>query len=212
MSCIKTLCNEMIKIEASSELSIPSDSCYIVKISFISQRSTPVSYELAELCLKSKPSPLIVYYSQSIILLLFASADRVDGHQCSGDHSKIISKYVQFICKSPFDLIDIQVFASIVHLTSTQVITYLSYIIFQTSKEVMMKLSTSPIDRELYFRTESELKGILEEQNIFWDDIDNHTKYGTLLKLKKKKDKIIIDKMSEKLDFRENKKYNNFIF
>lgn len=206
MSSAKTLYNEISTIEKQCDMFIPKENYYIVKINIISEnKSSSVSSDLAKLCLKTDPCPIIIYYSQCKILLAFSCI----GSQYSS-HSDIISIYTNFVTKnvSPESKVMVQV----VHLTTIQIIAYLSHIISETSTELMKTLTKGSISKEIHFRTEMELKQLLKDKNIIWDDIDNHSKYGTILKLRKKKDKFVVESISEKIDFREDKKYTNFIF
>jgi hypothetical protein len=194
---------------------------------------------IAESLLKEiTPKPIIVYYtsptdlssgSSSIIMMLFSCLDNNDAdcindsvntREFDGNHNLIVSKYVSFFVKKfsslrlSFDeqIPDINV--SIVHIeTQTKIFTYLSWIIFQVSQNRMIELSKGKITaKEIQFRTDGELKVILAKQNVIWDELDPHIKFGTILRCKHKKNGVNILRMSELLDARDAKKYLTFLF
>jgi hypothetical protein len=208
---VKKISNEMQELEKTSTKYIPNDNYYIVKIIIDSQQNDLLN--VIETTLKlTDPQPLAIFYSSNNIAIIFSCVEDNHIHQLEGDNSLIVSKYVLYFSRILSNNIDIC--AKIIHFeTQTQLCCYISYLIHQTSQELMIILSKGTItSKELQFRTEAELKIILEKQGINWQEYDVTKKYGIILKLKRKNKKIIIEKMSEKFDAREFSRYKNFIF
>lgn len=215
-SSLKKMCNEISQMEKKSTMIIPPNNYYIVKLELHSPCRT-TSQSISELSmLTSEPKPIIVYHSSNIILFLFSCLTCEENsdisHQCEGDHATIISKYVLRYCDV---LTNFNV--RIIHFDSqSEIISYISCIIFQTSRDAMKNLSNKITAKDINFKTDTELKLQLEEQGINWDTIEPHKKFGTIIKLSNEKNsktsKDSIMKMSEMIDFRENKKYTKFIF
>ena len=222
MSYVKKLTNEMILCEKESVNIIPPNFYYIVKIKFqIPQADDNMNLiaEISEIALHLAPKPIAVYYSSDTILLIFpriecSITNNFDSqhHEFEGNHNLIVSKYVLLFSKQLPMTSNIS--AEIVHFeTQIKIFTYLSWIIFQTSQKAMIKLSNGSItQKEIQFRTDGELKIILEKQGVIWNNINSNEKYGALIRLKRKKEKTSVMYLSEFLDARDTKKYINFLF
>jgi hypothetical protein len=230
VSSTKKLNNEMLSFEKESAVIINPLNYYIIKIEFkglkLSEETDIDIENAAQRALISEPLPLVVYYSSYVILMVFSCKENeTDIHQQDGITDLIISKYVYFFSKN-LPRAD-NIFVRIIKFESPiQIVTYISWIIFQTSHKTMVDLSDNEItQKELQFRTESELKLILENKNIIWDSINSNVKYGVVLRINRKKDVYKsskdnsksdsirnIIKLSEPFDFRDNKKYLKFIF
>jgi len=210
-SSVKRLTNEMISIENNSSKFIPKDNYYIVKIRIDEQKNNEMK-NLAELMLYSSPQPICVYYTCSEVDLVFSCVEEDEVHQFEGSHHRIVSHYAKEFARESkkSNIVDI----NIVELNSqTQVITYLGWVVFQTSQNAMQKLSDGKItDKLVHFRTEKELQDILTQEGVDWDKVSSFEKYGTFIRLRKKKDNVYITELSEQFDAREYKRYTSFIF
>ncbi len=221
-SSIKNLYNEIANLELNSTKFIPHDQFYIVKSIFLVKEETLHSLtDILNQCLQLSPKMSACHYSyvehngstQSDIFelsLLFIFSDQENKHQLDGNHHLIISKYVLFISSVFTDIESIQ--TSIIQFESNmQLFIYLSWFVYNLSRRVLMIKSDGYItNKEINFRTDSELKELLKEKvSIDWDLLPNEEKYGVLKRIKKKSENVVI---SEQLDVREYKKYINFIF
>lgn len=222
ISSTKRLHNEMINFETDNAKIIPSNKYYIITINCTVENKTSIislqsNVEFIESQLLSTNNdsncmPISIYYSNNKILIIFLSVDDDKFHQLNGDIELIISKYVFNFTKNMSDILDIS--AKIIQFsTQIEIFAYVSWIIYQTTQETILRLSKGVItSKELHFRTENELVNILETNGISWAKYDSCEKYGTLIKLGRKKNSMIIVKMSEPFDSRENKKYLKFMF
>jgi hypothetical protein len=203
---------------------------------YIEQKSLS---EISEILLQTSPKPIAAYYTglygSEMIILLFSNvvdntfsqgdnyrlsdnnsesySDNHGFHEFEGNHSFIISKYLLF-CARQLPLAT-NIVVNIIHLaTQTKIFTYLSWIIFQISQQVMINLSNGKITiKDVQFRTDTELKNVLLSQDVAWDTISPEDKYGTILKIKfNKKGKQTVSRLSELLDSRDTKKYTSFLF
>ena len=222
MSNTKRLAGEMSSFEAESSKIIPPSSLYAVKISFDQILSIEDIKKIATDELYSDPRPLSVYYNENTMILFFSyvvenyylpgGSAELFYHQLGGNHHHIVSKYTTNFARNPL-LITSKITVSIIEFQmQTQVIAYLGWTIFQTSQDMLVKLSNGKItDELLQFRTQSELKDLLlGYTGVKWDDIKPQPKYGCIIKLKRKKNKSFIIEMSESFDARETKKYTNY--
>ena len=238
-SHVKKITSEMISLEKESIKFVPSDHYYFVKVNlnrgnykedddikrkFPQGELSPLYFShLAESLLELIPKPIIVYYTDNLIMMLFScegDGDVINTREFDGNHNLIVSKYVSFFIKQlssarlSHDEEIPEINVSIVHIdTQTKIFTYLSWIIFQVSQNKMIELSKGKItSKEIQFRTDSELKVILSKQGVKWDELDPHIKYGTILRCKHKKSGDSILRMSELMDARDTKKYLTFLF
>lgn len=216
ISSTKRLHNEMINFETDNAKIIPPNKYYIINITVENKNSSgslKSNLEFIESQLSSVTSnPLSIYYSVNKILLTFSSVDDNESHQLNGNSELIISKYMFSFTKNLSDVTNIS--AKIIQFsTQIEIFAYVSWIIYQTTQETIIRLSKGVItSKELHFRTEYELINILETNGVSWEKCDSSEKYGTLMKLGRKKNSIIVVKMSESFDSRENKKYLKFMF
>jgi hypothetical protein len=243
-SSLKKMCNEVSLMEKKSTTIISPNNYYIVKLEMVVNndyvhdvQSINLQTIGVEHCLFSTPRPTIMYHSANVILLLFSCVASDDSpsensHQCNGDYAAIISKYVLFFSENAAFSPEAKLLritadftVKIVQFeTQSEIISYLSCIIFQESKNAMIKISNGKITaKDINFKTNAELMSQLEEQGIKWDAIDAHKKFGTISKIsenikgrrsEKTSGKVDanIFSISELIDFREHKKYNKFIF
>lgn len=201
----------MNSVEEENLTIIPPEDYYALKIKFY--ESEKLDRSLPEKLLNENPKPLVVYYSHDFMLVLFSSVKESLKHQLNGNHNLIVSKYARFFAQNYPIAKDITI--EIVHLHSRTIIfTYLSWIIFQTFQNNLVRLSKGHITpKDLQFLTEKELKTKFSERNNFkWDDLDPHEKYGTVLHMKQTKKSTEYFGLSELFDARDTKKYNTFIF
>ncbi len=216
ISSVKRLHNEMINFESENIKKIPPNKYYIIYIYITTTISNSINSqdykEFIESQLSSIDKPISVYYSINKILLIYSAIDEQESHQLNGDIELIISKYVFNFAKNMDKISNIS--AKIIQFsTQIEIFAYLSWIIDQTKQETMLRISSGMItSKELHFRTDNELINILKTQGVLWEPYDEFEKYGILMKLVRKKNNMIIIKMSEPFDSRENKKYLKFIF
>ena len=211
ISSTKRVHNDMHSLEEENITIIPPKDYYALKIKFYS--SEKLDSLVPEKLLNENPKPLVVYYSHDFMLVLFSCAKELSNHQFNGNHNLIVSKYARFFAQNYPAAKDITV--EIVHLHSRTVIfTYLSWIIFQTSQNNLVRLSKGLITpKDLQFLTEKELKTKFSEgNNLKWDDLDPHEKYGTVLHMRQIKKSTEYFGLSELFDARDTKKYTTFIF
>ena len=137
-----------------------------------------------------------------------------NSHQFNGDHHRIVSKYATLFARAPVGNVNNINVKIIEFETQTQVVTYMGWLVFQTSQRAMKRLSGGKItDNLLYFRTERELRDKLcDEANVVWNEVEPSERYGTFIRLHRKGDKIVTSKLSEFFDAREHKRYVDFIF
>lgn len=180
------------------------DPCYfyIVKVNF----RQAVSRKVAEECLSLKePKPLCIYHTPFNLFLIFSCVNEGEEHQYNGNHNLIVSKYVcYFLARDPsFNNVSVGI---IEFETQNQILTYLMWIVYASSREYLIELSKGKITQnDVNFSTEIEL---LKKYNLVevWEN--STEKYGLFLRLSKGN----IKSMSEYLDARNTSKYINFIF
>lgn len=214
-SSVKRLSNEMDSLESDSDRFIQPDMYYIVRFKVDNNDDIQVKTFLplrnfAESMLSSDPRPAAAYHNIDTISLIFSCSIDSEEHQFSGSHHRIVSKYASALAR----VVPLDVSVGIIEFeTQTQIVTYLGLDIFHTSQNAMKRLSGGKItDNLLHFRTEKELRDMLNDQGVDWNDVDPAEKYGTLIKLKSKKGKVTISSLSEHFDARETKRYINFVF
>ena len=213
-SSVKRLTSEMEALENESNRFVRSEDYYVVRVQLENNADSIENF--AEYMLCSSPQPIAVYHCPDEVALIFScmSEDNPSGgHQFNGDHHRIISKYATLFARANENVKNINV--KIVEFeTQTQIITYMGWVVFQTSQRAMKRLSGGKItDNLLYFRTERELRDKLcDEVNVVWNTVEPSERYGTFIRLRRKRNKIITSKLSEFFDARENKRYVDFIF
>ena len=202
----------MNALENESNRFVPSESYYVIRVQLGQTAQTTPTDLIAEEMLCSEPQPIAVYHCNDEVVLIFSCMTDGEAHQFGGDHHRIVSKYATSFARANEGIID----AKIIEFgTQTQIITYLGWIVFRTSQRVMKRLSNGKItDNLLYFRTEKELRDLLAEppENIVWNTIDSSERYGTFIRLRCKRDKVVTVSLSEPFNAREYKRYDNFIF
>ena len=214
-SSVKRLASEMESLENESNRFVRSEDYYVVRVQLENTSRGDSMENFAEDILCSSPQPIAVYHCQDEVALIFScmSEGVFQTHQFNGDHHRIVSKYATLFARANENVKNINV--KIVEFeTQTQVITYMGWLVFQTSQRAMKRLSGGKItDNLLYFRTERELRDKLrDEANVVWNAVEPSERYGTFIRLRRKHDKIITSKFSSKFDARENKRYVDFIF
>ena len=221
MSNTKRLVSEISAIELESCRIIEPSSLYVVKIAFDNMLSPGEIKRLATDELYSDPQPVSIYFNDAEIVLIFSYVTEnyylpggceIFNHQLSGNHHHIVSKYASKFSRI---LPQSKIIVSIVEFqTQIQAIAYMGWVVYNTSQNTFISLSNGKINEDLLqFRTHLELKDILYDKcGVKWDTLDNHVRYGTFLKLKRRKGKIVIKELSENFDARETKRYTNFIF
>lgn len=221
LSCTKKISNEMITLEGNSAKIIAPSDLYAVKITFgTSNPSVEDIKKIATEELNSTPEPSAVYFNDTEIILMFSyvvenyylldAPQELFTHQLEGNHHDIISKYVSKTISS-YGIT--QVNAKIIEFnTQNQAIIYLGWIIFEHSQKMLIKLSKNKIKEDLLqFRTQFELKEMLYDlSGVKWDSVAKSLRYGTILKIKKKKGKLT--EFSDLFDARDHKKMISFIF
>ena len=210
-SSVKRLTNEMEALENESNRFVRSEDYYVVRVQL--ENNVDSMENFAEDMLCSSPQPIAVYHCPDEVALIFSCMSEGNIHQFNGDHHRIISKYTTLFARANENVNNINV--KIVEFeTQTQIITYMGWIVFQTSQRAMKRLSRGKItDNLLYFRTERELRDMLrDEVNVVWNAVEPSERYGTFIRLRCKCDKIITSKLSSRFDARENKRYIDFIF
>ena len=213
-SSVKRLTSEMEALENESNRFIRSEDYYVVRVQLENTDNTCDSMKnFAKDMLCSSPQPIAVYHCRDEVALIFSCMSEGNIHQFNGDHHRLVSKYATLFARANENLKNINV--KIVEFeTQTQVITYMGWLVFQSSQRAMKRLSGGKItDNLLYFRTERELRDKLRnEANVVWNAVEPSERYGTFIRLRRKHDKIITSKFSEFFDARENKRYVDFIF
>ena len=210
-SSVKRLTNEMEELENESNSFVLSEEYYVVRVQL--ENNVDSMENFAEDMLCSSPQPIAVYHCPDEVVLIFSCMSEGNSHQFNGDHHRIVSKYATLFARANKNVKNINVKIAEFE-TQTQVITYMGWIVFQTSQRAMKRLSGGKItDNLLYFRTERELRDKLrDEANVVWNAVEPSERYGTFIRLRRKRDKFITLKFSELFDARENKRYINFIF
>ena len=213
MDANKKLEGDLKLIEDQSKRYINNSDLYIVKIE-LDKKDYASDFEiksLAEELLCSRPQPLSVYVNDELLLLVF-SCDDENPHQYDGNHHLIVCKYTSIVLKYNKNL---NINVSLVELNSKlKLITYIKWTIAKYTENVIRRLSNNKIDdRLIYFRTQRELIKILEEEHdVKWKDVEDDIKFGSMVRLVKKKNKIVSEYMSEDFDSRYNQKYIKYIF
>jgi hypothetical protein len=202
----KSLHNEMLSLEKNCDMIISGDKYYAVKAT-LDLSDSESGIDVAKKMLQFSPEPISIYHHDEGLFILFSCVEG-DQHQLDGKYCAIISKYVQLLGK---EFPKKEVVCSIIQFdTRIQILTYLSWIVYQTQQNAMIKFSEGKItQKELHFMTELELISKISS----WSNISDQEKYGTFLKLGTSKNgKLIIKKMSEKIDTKNDKKYKAFLF
>jgi hypothetical protein len=227
ISNVKKVYSEMTMLESESDYCIPFNKYYILNLTLepstknnikeLKQNKTKCikKINLEDLAKKMlsrnmNHQPLSVYIFKNNISLIFSCLEENQNHYKNGSHHKIISEYVSVLSLELKSLIN----GSIVELdTRTSVIMYLIWKVHSNSLRCIVDKSEGTISiNDTKIQTLGELKIRLNIVDVIWDDIDLTNRYGIFFKLKKKKNTIIIDSLSEFLDSRDIKKYTNFIF
>ena len=172
-SNVKRLTSEMEALENESSRFVRSEDYYVVRVQLENNADSMETQRLAEDMLCSSPQPIAVYHCLDEVVLIFSCMSEGNSHQFNGDHHRIISKYVTLFARANKNVKNINV--KIVEFeTQTQIITYMGWIVFQTSQRAMKRLSGGKItDNLLYFRTERELRDKLrDEANIVWNAVE----------------------------------------
>lgn len=152
---------------------------------------------------------MFVYYNDMYVILFFSCVDVDLGekHQHDGIHSLIISKYISSIFRENLIPTEPSIFVQIIQFTTQTIIyTYVSWLVFETSRAHMIKLVNSKND--IQFNTYVELKDVLKNKGILWDEQPSGLRFGTLLKYSDKTIRCI----SEYFDARDSKKHTSFMF
>ena len=200
-SSVIRLNSEMAELEKKTVTIVPPEEYYCVKINF-----SCGSVDKYIDCVVEDPKPMFIYYTCDTIMLFFSCVeDEMETHQCNGKHNLIISKYVSLISRKH----GASCSAHVVHFpTQTNIFTYLSWNMLQTSYKHMAKISNGKIkDEDFQFRTELELATILKDQHIKWSDEPALLKYGTVMKYGAKNVTV-----SEYFDARDIKRHLSFLF
>lgn len=195
----------MTEIEKTSTKFISSISYYIVCITV----NNPCINDtiISKLLTSSSNQPLAVYYVDNQILLIIPNREENESHFLEGDQQKLCSWYCN-------ELRDYNVNVSIIEFISqTSLITYIGYKITEKSFRLMQSLlHDSGVVDDIDILPPSDIFDILLEHDIFWDDITEHDRYGTLYKLDDSQGEIVIVTKSEEYDARKHEEYCNFIF
>lgn len=212
-SNLKRLCHEISSIEHDSDRYIPFDSYYIIHTRVLEGQVTHKELEswCKDLLSYKDHQPLVLYLYDHDIYAMYSCLEKGE-HYLKGSHQALCSKYVSYFnnlikgeSKVECRIIEID--------TQTQVFAYFSYKVFINSQQSLIDLSNGKLtQKDIVYKTLQELIDMLKETGVDWDEIPKIKRYGTFYKLKKKKNKVTIISMSEKLDFREVKKYNTFLF
>ena len=218
-SSVKRLTSKMEALENESNRFVRFEDYYVVRVQLENTGTCGTCTcdsikNFAEDMLCSSPQPIAVYHCSDEVALIFSCMSEGNSHQFNGDHHRIISKYATLFARAPVSNVKNINVKIIEFETQTQVITYMGWIVFQTSQRAMKRLSGGKItDNLLYFRTERELRDKLrDEANVVWNAVEPSERYGTFIRLRRKHNKIITSKLSEFFDAREYKRYVDFIF
>jgi hypothetical protein len=229
ISNVKKVYSEMLKIEEDSNYCVPFHKYYILNLTVdlsstknkdtksknAGKVSSNIQLDLDSLAKKLlsrniEHQPLSVYIFNNNISLIFSCSEENENHYKNGSYQKIISEYVSSLSRELNRNVD----GSIVELESkTTVITYFIWKVHSNSFNYMIENSEGVVSiNDTKAKTLGELINVLQTVNIIWDDVNSKDKYGIFYKLKKKKNTIIIDSLSEFLDSRNIKSYITFIF
>lgn len=217
-SSTKRVFNEMATFEKDSCKYIDPSQLYIVKITIDDASLTEDSLKkILSAELHDQAEPLAIYYDSANVYIIFSYVvenyyfpDQQEcqtyKHQFEGDHHMIISKYA---CNFQKLLPESRIVAKIIEFeTQNQMTIYLTCLVYTCTQEAFVKYSNGKIREDiLQFRTQSELKIMFNDlAKTCWEDLSNHKKYGTFLKLKRKKHKITTVEYSIQAEDKDIKK------
>jgi len=206
----KQLITELKLIEDDCKQYISLDNYHVVKVKLKNLVPSFDAKAFNEELLCDEHQPNAVYFNKDTFLLFFPKTNETQ--QYTRNYHEIICKYTSRFIKKDTKL-DVNV--SIVEFDSQlKVITYLKMHIDNHMTTTIKELSGGKIDNKIiYFRTDKEIFDLLKtECSISWDDISMYDKYGSLVRLVQKKDKIVSEYMSKNFDARNNSMYLKYIF
>jgi len=209
-SNVRKLQNEMVAIEEESDRFVPLDSYYCINITIPELDSDTNDLAIKFLTKNMKHQPLFTYSFDKTLLLFYSCMEEGKSHYLNGSHHSLISEYTSILVLETGKPVN----CSIVEFDSRVCVsTYFLWKTHDNSKKCMVGSSDGKISFvDTKTKTSNELIDILKTLDITWEGIPTHVKFGTFYKLKKRKGKVVISKLSENFDSRENKRYSNFMF
>lgn len=202
----------MEDIEKTSTKFIPVLSYYILCISICSNSKCDINdLVISELLTNAENQPLAIYSANKELLLIMPNREENERHFLEGNQQKICSWYC-----NKLNEYNISAYVSITEFISqTSLITYVGYKITSQSFNLLKSLVSSHLEmkeEDVEILPSSDIIDELLEHNVYWDDISEHNRYGTLYKLDDTQDEIVIVTKSEEYDARKHEEYCNFIF
>lgn len=220
-SSIKRLTNEMTNFEEESTTTIAPESYYVIRVTIGTSKGVEDAQRIAEKELKdSSSAPLAVYCNHNEFILVFPCAIEDKPHYLEGNYQRIVSAYAaKFAANHHTKDVNIKIVA---FKTQMQVITYIGWIVLQTTHDALKRHSNGKItDSALNFRTITELIPVITEMGVDWEKLSSPEKYGILVRQRRSTKNAHskhsgssknVDYICEQFDARESKKYINFVF
>lgn len=210
-SSVKRLNNEMFDIENQSDKYIQSTNYYILSISYSEDTEIDIKSKAEELLKSVLNQPLCVYYFDKTLLLIFSCQEENESHYLNGSYTLIISYYSTTLSLD----IGNNVICKIIEFETRNKL--LSYICWKVRWNYTLLLETKSnyeiSQKDIYNYTLKEICDSLKDIGFDVDKCNEEEKYGVLIKLNyDDKGNIIVESISENIDFLNFKKYYNFIF
>lgn len=222
MSSCKSLHNEIEFIETiRNSKKVEASNYYIVKISNLMIDDETLKELTMWLITRKDNQPLVSYHTsnsqgEKIIYILFTSADDGQSHFLDGTYSKLISYYLCTITKwllsregESFDPDFLTFEADIIEFEShIEIFTFFSVKVYDNHNNLIESLGV----KDVHNKTQKEIDDIIKRKSVDLAKISDERKFGVFTKLKRKGGRVVIERMSEYLNSRDNKKYIDFLF
>jgi len=211
ISSVKRLNNEMFEIENQSDKYISSTNYYILSISYSEDTDVDIRSKAEELLKSKMNQPLCVYYFHKTLLLIFSCQEENETHYLNGSYTLIISYYSTTLSLD----VNNNVICKIIEFeTRNKLLAYVCWKVrwnYTLLLELKSNYEISQKDVNNY--TLKEICEYLKETGFDIDDCTEEEKYGVLIKLSYDDNgDIIVESISEEIDYLKFKKYYNFIF
>lgn len=210
-SSVKRLNNEMFELETKSDKHIDPTNYYILSISYSENTDINIR-EKAEEFLKFKLNqPLCIYYFNKTLLLIFSCKEEYESHYLNGSYTLIISYYSTTLS---LDVGDNVICRIIEFDTRNKLLSYICWKVKWNYTLLLESMSNYEVtQKDIYNYTLKEICNSLKDVGFDIDKYNEEEKYGVLIKLDyDDKGEIIVNSISEDIDFLKFKKYYNFIF
>ena len=211
ISSVKRLNNEMFEIENQSDKYISPTNYYILSISYSEDTDINIRTKAEELLKSRMNQPLCVYYFHKTLLLIFSCQEENESHYLNGSYTLIISYYSTTLSLN----VNNNVICKIIEFeTRNKLLSYICWKVRWNYTLLLESKSEYEINqKDIYNYTLKEICDYLKDLGFDINDCDEEEKYGVLIKLVyDDKGDIVIESISEEIDYLKFKKYYNFIF